>query len=442
MRSTVASCLKTFGVEEVDSAPSSEQFLSKIDKDPVFVIIDWDCGEKMCLRVLEGVKKRGLVGITPIMIISAEMQAKVVSAGYEYSVSKVVIGEKTFQNIQNGVNEAFQYEQKLAPIRDILLKVKEAREGNNSDEVFRLLADANLRMPNVDRITVEYAEALINKSDWEGAGAILAPLVTKQPPYVRAQQSYARVLMKDGDLDQAKGLLTNIKLLNPSNVGCLVAMGDLLINEGDLDEARVVFDDALDVDPEAVDAKQGVGRIELIEGNIDDAMGILRDVSTPKELASIFNLSAIHNIKDRNYESAMKLYQYSIGLLSSEDKLQAKLYFNAGLGFRKWNMLKRAMQCFEKSIELDPEYDKPKRNYEAIRDHVDEDIGEDEERIGKATALNHEVAISKDKKSKSNKKKSKDPFDILGGMDSLEPDFSSFDGFDEDDDIDSLDKMI
>lgn len=417
-------CLKAFNVKEVNVVASNEQFIEKVEDDPLLVILDWEIGEEICLKALEGLKKKEIIGLIPILVLGSEMHAKMISAGYEYSVSKVVIGEKSVENIQQGITDSFKYEETISPIRKILEQIKSAKRAGNDDEAFGVISSAYEDLKSIDRIAIEYAEALIDRDNWDKAGEILKPFAEKQPPNLRAQYSYARYLMRQGEASEAKNLLQKINLLNPANVGCLVQMGNVLIAEGELNEARTAFDEALDVDPDAAEAKQGIGKIELIEGNIDDAMSILRDISTPKELASIFNLSAIHNIKDKSFESAMKLYKYSIELLKSDTKLQAKLYFNAGLGFRKWNKLKEAMICFDKSIELDPEFEKSKRNAEALKDIV-KDVFEDET-IKKSTALHNEF-VSQQNMNSDEGKTSKDPFEVLGGMDSFESDLADAD---------------
>lgn len=418
LKPTIVSSVKSYGISSIESTESSESLIGKITDDPIFFVLDWEMGEKMCLRVLEAIKKKNLIGLVPIMAFGESMHPKMIAAGYEYSLSKVVVGDLTFKNIQDGISAAFEYEQQVGPIREVLIKLQEARANNDPMGAINVLKEGRLRYPNVDRLAVELAEEYIAKNEWQEAGALVAPLITKQPPYVRAFQTYAKVLLNEKDLDGAKNLLEKTQLLNPYNVDSLVQMGDLLISEGDLDDARVAFCEALEVDPSSKQAKQGSGKVELMEGNIDEAMGILRDISSPRELAAIFNLSGVYNIRQNEFAKAIELYKYALGLLKGDDHLQARLYFNAGLGFRKWDKIAEAKSCFEKAIELDPEYDKPKRNFEAIADNVPDKFDDEDESLTGSTAFS----------TGSSTKfagKNLDPFEVAD-------DFDSFDEFDED----------
>lgn len=324
----------------------------------------------------------------------------------------------------------------MAPISDLLRRILDSREQNNPDQTFAILREANAKLPTVDRISAEYAEELIGREMWDETRQVLEPLANRQPPYMRAHQSFARVLFHFRETDQAINLLKQTKLLNPVNVDCLVELGNILLSKGELGEAKINFGEALEVDGESKGARQGAGKVELIEGNIESAMDMLREVSSPRELAAIFNLSAIFNIKQSYFNKAIALYKYSINLLAEEKALQAKLYFNAGLGFRRWNKLERALVCFQTAVELSPDYEKAARNYQLVHGIVNPqtklDLEEDEENFGNSSAFS--VGGSTDIDAGSLDQGSL--FNMMSGMGSDSDDSTSPDAFGLDGELD------
>ena len=413
---------KARGVETCQAYDNVNEINDQLHSHKFLIILDWDMGEKECLKVLERANQKNLIGLLPLILVGTEMHPKMIAASYEYSVSKVLLGTPTMLALKAALDETFRYQQQIVPLKELLLKVMKSRKEGKADETLAMLKEAHGRLPGMERIACEYGEELIARSEWDEADKVLGPIVGKQPPYLRAHHSYARVLMTKGKIDEAESLLKKTKLLNPANIGCLVELGEALLQKGDLAGAKENFAKALEVAPESKGAKQGIGKVNLIEGDIGVAMGVLKDVSSPRELASMFNMSAIFNIKDGEFSKAMELYKYSIGLLEEAD-LQAKLYFNAGLGFRRWKKPERALVCFEKSIELDSSYEKASVHIEKTKTQiaamrpkvkVNNEDEEDEESIGNISAgsVGGDITVEKTEES--------DPFNMLVGFDAFE----------------------
>lgn len=104
MKAHVKSALKPYDVTTVESTDSSDEVILSISDGGTFYILDWESGEKKCLRVLEHLKKQNLVGLVPVMLIGKQMHAKMIAASYEYSISKVIIGEVSGQALKTGID--------------------------------------------------------------------------------------------------------------------------------------------------------------------------------------------------------------------------------------------------------------------------------------------------------------------------------------------------
>ena len=87
-------------------------------------------------------------------------------------------------------------------------------------------------------------------------------------------------------------------------------------------------------------------------------MDLIKGSTSEREVASIFNLAAIMNIREKNYEQGINLYQVAVNSISNDNAIAARLYFNAGLGFKRWDKFENARRCLEKSRELDPTFAK------------------------------------------------------------------------------------
>ena len=98
---------------------------------------------------------------------------------------------------------------------------------------------------------------------------------------------------------------------------------------------------------------------------MNEALDFLKSISGPRELASVFNSAAVMSIHNGHFDQGMTLYKKAFKVVGTDDKIAARLLFNMGLGYKKNDQLVKALECFIKSADLDPEYDKASQHKQA-----------------------------------------------------------------------------
>ena len=154
--------------------------------------------------------------------------------------------------------------------------------------------------------------------------------------------------------------MNKAKILNPTNVERLVCLGNLYLESNDLEAAKENFSEAMRLNPKSEEVIAGNAKVSLLIDDIDEALALIAN-SKPHDIASIFNTAAV--LKSRNekdFKSAMRLYELAIPVLEGKPKILSRIYFNMGLSFKKSDNKDKALELFEKSAELDPEFDKAK----------------------------------------------------------------------------------
>jgi tetratricopeptide (TPR) repeat protein len=207
-----------------------------------------------------------------------------------------------------------------------------------------------------ERVAVELAENLIYEEQWDRAVELLTPFAETEPPHVRALHLMGRCRMHQGDYDGAIRLLERAKIINPHNVERLIDLGNSFLRNDQIDQAMSHFSDALALDEDNKDATVGKGQCHLMSGEINEALTLLKAVSGPRELASIFNTAAILAMRQDRHEQGMQLYQSALKAIGHDDKVTARLMYNMGLGYKRWQKPEKAQLCFEKAVELDPTF--------------------------------------------------------------------------------------
>jgi tetratricopeptide (TPR) repeat protein len=221
-------------------------------------------------------------------------------------------------------------------------------------------------MPGQERVATELAENLIHEGVWDKALEILKPFSDRDPPSIRALHLAGRCLMARGDYGAATQLLGRAKILNPHNVDRLLDLGNAFLRDDQVDLALANFSEAAAIEPDNKDATVGKGQCLLMNGEVNEGLALLKAVSGPREMASIFNSAAVLTIRAERYDKGMALYKSALAALGKDDRIASRLMFNMGLGYKRWSKLDKAMACFQRSLELDPGYAKAQKHRDAL----------------------------------------------------------------------------
>ncbi|MEI8027031.1 MAG: tetratricopeptide repeat protein [Pseudomonadota bacterium] len=337
--------------------------------DATLLVIDWNLDVDNVVCLLN--KVQGSLREIAVLIHTEKISGKAIAVGLEYSVDYVGNASEIPAVIKVGVAKAIDSYLKLSPIRSILSKIDMFRKKGDFKSAMLVLESTLEKAPNVAIIELELAAVYVDSGLWRDAEPIVKRLSEVQPPNLRAQHLYARVLMKKSQFKEAEALLNNCKLLNPYNAPRLVDLGRCILEQpGRSSEALTIFDEAIKLDPNLPEAKLGKSECLLAQGDIEDALELMKGFASPRELASVFNLAAIVNIRDRKFNDGIGLYQVALKSIKDDNFASSRLYFNAALGFNRWERPEDALKCLKKSLELDPTFNRSKSLLKRISDKV------------------------------------------------------------------------
>lgn len=351
--------LKKKQVSNILVVKESSQCIEGLDRFPkALLIVDWDLGSSEVAKILTAAKIQLKNRI--VLLFTKEVEIYAVTTAAEYGVAAIHSGETSNDRIASSIGNAIRAEMNIADFKDSLSQSVRARAKGKFDTAEGILKKLQKENPDSLRLKVEIAETLIEQERIDDALLQLKGMDSKDPPYLRGLHLMARCLMKKGEYERAIELMTKANLFNPHNATRLVDIGKAYLQLDNLTEAREQFDTALELSPGDRDAAIGKGQCYLMEDDVNEALSLLKEVAGGAELASIFNISAIMSMRQKRFETGMNLYQAAIKALGEDSKIHAKLAFNMGLGYQRWNKPEEASQCFDKALSLDPAFEKVK----------------------------------------------------------------------------------
>jgi len=368
LRSAMRAELKAIGVTDVVTPTDSDACIVELVNDAeIPLVIDWELGGEEVVKVLSAARGHFKIDTRPIFVIARRVDENVLLTAWEYGVSHVHTGEISRARIKEALRKLIATDaMPEREIRETLIKVAEARKRDEWGMATPLLLEMTDKYPDNHLLKVELAENFIFEELWSEAGALVQPLAMGEPPNPRALHLYARCLAQSGKLSQATRLLQKAKLINPHNVERLIDLGNILLHQNRVGEARDVFTEAEAKGGDNQDAVVGKSKCMLLEGEVNEALAILKDISGPRELAAIFNTTAILAIHHGTFEKGMSLYDAAVRAVGKNTRLQARLWFNKGVGYRRWRRSNKALECFTRSLALDAGFDKAKRQRAAV----------------------------------------------------------------------------
>ena len=210
------------------------------------------------------------------------------------------------------------------------------------------------------------AESKFTLGKIEETQEFLLPLISEDQPNIRALNLYGRCQMTKGLHREASITLQRAKLINPFNIDRLINLGEAFLMDGQLDRAKDNFTEAIKIEPKNQKAIGGVGKSLLLGDDINEALVYLKQLSGPKEMASVFNSAAVLSMINKKMEDGMNLYHIALETVGTDPKILSKLGFNMGIGFHRHEMHHRALECFGLASKLDSQNQKAKENFELL----------------------------------------------------------------------------
>ncbi len=364
----VADILRKKGVANLIIADTREVCLDGLKRfAKALLIVDWLSGDRNVVGLLSVNGRQPLGRQRPIMLIAEQATAQLVAICAEYSVTQIYTEPLTPKNLSSRLTALLIGESAPDDVRRVLMEVGEMRTSGSLSDGATLIKLQLKKHPNNLKLKCELAELLLSLGHTEEALTHLKGMEHTSPLYLRGIHLLGRALLRLGQAEAAHRVMSMAQLFNEQDPDRLVDIGQALLSLDRFKEARKSFDGALAVEPNHKGAKVGKGQSLLMDGAVNEALTVLKESSTELELASIFNTCAVMNMRKGRHQVGMNLYQSALVAVGSSPKLKSRLYFNMGLGYRRWGKKDKAIDSMEKARALDPAFKKIDQQLREIR---------------------------------------------------------------------------
>lgn len=185
----------------------------------------------------------------------------------------------------------------------------------------------------------------------------------KNPHHLKMQIGLGRLMIRTGDLERAKKILENSRDRDPEYPMTFFYLSLLYIKEKRYEDALQLLQSLDDEFKEAAIFNNEAVLYEII-GESKKAIDIYKSAlkNTPNLLNSRLGLADIY-YRNGWHQDAMTEYQKVVEL----NPLSSDAYFKMGNIHMKYHEKNKAIECWEKSLAIDPNNELLRRNIETVK---------------------------------------------------------------------------
>jgi tetratricopeptide (TPR) repeat protein len=359
MLRTLANMLRVMGFEYVTRAVDGENAIQKIRNiKPDLILCDWNMPKMKGVQVLQAVRDDEELRLTPFLMITGEVDNRIVAEAAESEVDGYLLKPFTLEDLEAKLDEILTRKKEPSPI-DIHLNVSkvymEARQWEMAKEELRKAMQINSKSPRVAFALGKLHEA---QGDLQQARQMYQRAVTFGQQFIKGYEALAKVNQALGDMDAATDSLKKAVYLSPRNLDRQLDLSHILVRRGQKDEVQKVLKNVLGLaEQNRSEVAQKVGEVYLEAGMAAQAQEVFTQAleSDPKAL-QIYNRLGIALRRQKKYLEAIDNYKRALKI----DPENENLYYNLGRAF--WDAGKKDMAAaaMKRALRIYPEFTEAK----------------------------------------------------------------------------------
>jgi Flp pilus assembly protein TadD len=189
-------------------------------------------------------------------------------------------------------------------------------------------------------------------------------LRTREPQSAPVHEGLGQIYLMQGEAEEAETALTKAITLSPSSWQAHNLLGLLYDQQKRHAEAIVAYHTALTYRPREPHVLNNLGLAYALSGNYDAAIDAYEQaVAAGSNSPKLYNNLGIAYVQRRRYTDALNTFKKGMD--------EPRAYNNLGVALLGANSPKKAVLCFEKAIELNPQYyEKASENLHMARQAV------------------------------------------------------------------------
>ena len=332
---------------EAESADKGWSICQSSGNPPDLVIIGWKIpGRLSGPGLLNRLRHHPIYAKVPILVLSDVIKRKDFRILEEFPCTQLVempANEPRLVQALEEINTERAWNEKNATeINNLFILSRDNPKALAAS--MRQLLDQS---PKPAPIGMLIGNTLIEKGYLQQAEQLYRYLIARDSDNLRVINSFGRLLYKLGRHDEAAAQLRVATRECGLNIARLCMLGELELENLESDNARKHFQNALAIDEDSAKAKAGLELCKTLTDHVRRHAG----AEIPRSFASMCNTLAVALVRDGEFSKGVTQYKAALQLLS-EPLVRARVMFNLGLAFVRWEKPGDAVRWFEAAAKI------------------------------------------------------------------------------------------
>lgn len=343
----ISNHLSKAGIVKISTMLDGEKAWQALQKDTYeSIILDWKLPSVSGLALLNRIRQLPQYCHTPILIISGFLSKKDFRLLDEFPFIGML--EKPFQQaflmrkLKDLGKDALWFSQQSEILGHVFNSL-----ANQGGKVVAAIKELIREAPKPIPLTIAACKLLSQHKHFKEAEDLLRGILRTDPQCLLALNELGKILLLTQRLPEAREVLQRAIELSPDNLERLCLMGSVNLNMLETETAQTFFDKALTIDGASEIALSG----QVLTKNVETYLSKANTSSIPSTFVSLLNTIGVSMVKSNQYQDGLEHYQSALSYVTN-DADRARLAFNLGLGFMRWNKPFLAYPWMAKAVKF------------------------------------------------------------------------------------------
>ena len=311
------------------------------------------------LILIQKMRETGNYGTENHLVVCDSIDPASLSIFFEYDLPYVIVSPFKKENIIEKIKFMVEKENSLPPEEQLYRDARAAFNNNLLDMAEDMLKSVLKMNANSERAIILMGDVFMKRGKLDQAEEQFEKAIQINPKSFVASSKLAGCFLSKGLFQKSTPLFNSLFEINKYNVKMLEKAGLSNIQSDDLDNAQKNINQLTKVDEKNPTASTLQVDVKIKKGEYDGLSQILSKTHSEAEVVKILNSAGVKLAKEKDPQSAIRMYKSCINEASANHYLYA-VFYNMGLAYKMLNSKEEAKEAFEKSISLKPDFEKAK----------------------------------------------------------------------------------
>jgi tetratricopeptide (TPR) repeat protein len=307
----------------------------------------------------------------PVVIFANKATGDLAAIAVQHNISRIFVNTQNWDTKTRELEKIVHEASRPSSYHASLTALDRARQRKDMTAYENIASRLLLQHPDAPRARLEFAALSLAKRDYPRAINEAKLVMREHPDSIRAMSIIANASFPTQNYQDSLRIFENAKLIQEDGIETMLQLCEGLLAIEHMRRSGHYYETTLKIEAACTAARRALKIITLSESQLNQAVSLVKEIEDRKEIASICNNIAIHSARGGHLARAEAAYNVALRAIEM-DSTKAKIHFNLGLAFERFEEFTRARESYQTALEFDRSFSKCKARLEQCNPTIEE----------------------------------------------------------------------